>query len=531
VGRQVFYEPVYVIYSVAQSDNNKYGYSREQTGKDVGRDSISPLSSLAPYSCLFFTLPFSVGQDISAVPAAEDDAEADSIDPFRIRVNVSEVRLDVVVVDGRGRPITDLTADDFEVYQDKLPQEVTSSVYINDQTSAAASPAASRKDAPNLPPHSIPGAVPKEEDVRRTIVFVVDTLSMTYEDLHFAKMGLRRFVENQMQPGDLVSIMRTDYGNGVSDRFLSDKRHLNARIDGLYVQLAMADRIYGSQLNALSYGIRALKDMPGRKIIFLVTPEPTIENPFDNFTKPTEDGGSEITPNSERPAMNYFQLYGSRFDRLADEALRAGVVVHLLDAAGLCDPTMNKQCEQRIEKKKMNPLNPLPAKTGGIIVTDNNFFLDGIGKDANNMIAGYYLVSYVPPPNTFDRDAYRPVSIKVKRKGAVVHTREGFYSRINIETDSSASSANPLQNAIFSPFQYNSLNVNMVAGYIKEPKASLTDRRIVVVNGRVVSTIDATPDYVIHSWIHRVHAVKVLGSGIVFPILLELTVAMTGAQV
>ena len=38
-------------------------------------------------------------------------------DDFTITVNVQEVRLDAVVEDWRGRLITDLTAEDFEIYQ------------------------------------------------------------------------------------------------------------------------------------------------------------------------------------------------------------------------------------------------------------------------------------------------------------------------------------------------------------------------------------------------------------------------------
>ena len=49
-------------------------------------------------------------------------AAAQGEDEFRIRIAVEEIRLDAVVVDGRGRQITDLTAEDFEIYQDNQPQ-------------------------------------------------------------------------------------------------------------------------------------------------------------------------------------------------------------------------------------------------------------------------------------------------------------------------------------------------------------------------------------------------------------------------
>ena len=227
----------------------------------------------------FYNLPFSIGQDIPSTTEMESDTESGALDPLRISVGVSEVRLDVVVVDSRGRPITDLTADDFEVYQNKLPQEVKSSVYISGQSNVSASPVASRKDAPNLLPSSVPATILKEEDVRRTILFVVDNLSMYGEEglrnLYDAKkMTIGHFLEKQMQPGDLVAVMHTGYGNSALNMFSSDKKQISMRADSIPNQGFtggcygdFASMIYDNQLLTLSYSIRALKDMPGRKIL------------------------------------------------------------------------------------------------------------------------------------------------------------------------------------------------------------------------------------------------------------------------
>ena len=309
---------------------------------------------------LFLRVQFSIAQDFTLSQTSESDAESEPIDPLKITVNVNEIRLDVVVVDNRGRPITDLTADDFEVYQDKLPQDVTSSVYISNQSDASAQPSVSRKDAPNL--LNLPAATLKEEEVRRTIVFVVDNLSMRFDHLYNAKMGIKLFLEKQMQPGDMVAIMRTGYGNSALNMFSSDKKQISMRADAI-PQQGLPDSCYGdfasiiydNQISALSYSFRALKDMPGRKILFFTTSCPSIQSPFDNFTTPVEGGGSVITRESER-AKNPYERYADPFDRLADEALRAGVVVHSLDARGL---TFEKNPDDYSAA-----INPLPAKTG-----------------------------------------------------------------------------------------------------------------------------------------------------------------------
>ena len=233
------------------------------------------------FELLFLNLPFSAGQGVSATREEGEIGEPDSqnpIEPFKISVNVNEVRLDVVVLDKKGNQITDLTAADFEVRQDKLPQDVTSSVYIRNQAAAAASPSISQKGAQNLPKPSEPASSLKEEEVRRTIVFVVDNLAMQPKHLFFAKLSMKNFLEKQMQPGDIVSIIRTGAGNSALQMFLSDKRQLMARIESIPAEgPAFRDgqkepddwqyhRIYDNQLSTLSYSIRAMKDMPGDDI-------------------------------------------------------------------------------------------------------------------------------------------------------------------------------------------------------------------------------------------------------------------------
>ncbi len=45
------------------------------------------------------------------------------------------------------------------------------------------------------------------------------------------RLALRKFVEEQMQDGDLVAIVRTGAGIGALQQFTSDKRMLLAAVD------------------------------------------------------------------------------------------------------------------------------------------------------------------------------------------------------------------------------------------------------------------------------------------------------------
>lgn len=424
-----------------------------------------------------------------AIGQEKEIANAAAAEHFKIQVTAGEVRLDAVVLDKKGRPITDLSASDFEVFQDESPQEIVSSVYVTSQSGPGA-PTVSR----NLP--QLPTPALERKDVRRTIIFVLDDVSMSYEHLNYARTALKNFVEKQMQPGDLVAILRTSYGNSALQMFLSDKKQVLARIDTMrwgtnagFVSiknkvLTAKDEeninvehiddlkyfpVYDNQLSTLSYSIRALKDMPGRKVVFMMTALPSLINPPPKYIS---DSPREPWARETELKTNYYNLYGNRFSRLADDALRAGVVVNSLDIRGVRE-FGDPQDPDRYYEDWANGLNPLPAKTGGVYVENSNFFVDGIGKEANNIMQGYYLLSYVPPATTFKanrKEIYHQIKIKVKRKGAIVHTRDGFYGKTESET-TAATPKDRLIAAIFSPFRYTDLDVNLASGFIEDPNA------------------------------------------------------------
>ena len=470
---------------------------------------------------LFLCLPFSTGQGIPATSAEENASEADSIDPLKIKISVNEVRIDVVVLDKKtGNPVTELTAADFEVFQDNKRQEIKSSVYVGNRPDADAHSAIAQKSSPDL--LLTQAAALKKEDIGRTIVFIVDDLAMEAVYGFYTKMALRGFVEKQMQSGDMVSIIRTDYGNRALNMFQSGKREVLARIDALpwvsrgwYDDLLTPDYIdrrdkrismdetrkamlalyYDNQISTVSYGIRGLRDMPGRKIMNILTP---------------------LTMN---PEPEVYERYRNSYDKLADEALRAGVVINFLDIGGLknkinpivADASMSSgevdfrlmiskplspngsvgsvsrffdQQARTMRNSRMEERNFLAQRTGGIIIEDSNFFLDGIGREVENLMAGCYLITYVPPHGTFEtrgqKDIYRRLKVSVKRKDVVVHTRDGFFGRLKSDPDVDSTKQAPLIDAIYFPYKNDSLNIDFAAGYTRNPKG----------------------DYLVRSWTH-----------------------------
>jgi VWFA-related protein len=508
---------------------------------------------------------------------------------FKIQVSVEEVRIDAVVLK-KGKQVVDLTAKNFEVYQDGQLVQLTSCKYVNDQLAPAAQPSVAKsaalkpKDSRKLPP--IPMVKLTRDSVRRAVIFIVDDISMDFTNLYHARMGLKKFAEAQMQQGDLIAIFRTSYGNSAIQVFTSDKRELLARIEavewgpnaGRVLSEDELNPVYESQSSTINYAIKALKDMPGRKELVVITAQPQLGggvagSPADTFT--------------------YESRYKAQFDKLADDALRAGVVIHLLDIRGVEVEDMSSLAASNASNSSGNsgspvsltpmmtssmsgalgmsgggmgggmmssgsssggagnsgyqPLNPqgptrinsnggmslgsisnlggaggmnggmggmpigggmysrgytpgrnnqrlisAPEKTGGFFIQNKNFFLNGLGG-VEEHLKGYYLLSYVPAPNTFSsaqKDAkYHRISVLVNQKGLDVHTRDGFLGVTETPEQASNEVPNALRDAIFSPFQNSDLKLSLSSGYANFPQKGYMMRAWVHMEGKSLEIV------------------------------------------
>src|SRR5205823_13012047 len=77
----------------------------------------------------------------------------------------------------------------------------------------------------------VPRTALRPEQIRRTIALVVDDLSLSFESAYQTRRALKKFVDEQMQEGDLVAIVRTGAGIGALQQFTSDKAMLYAAIE------------------------------------------------------------------------------------------------------------------------------------------------------------------------------------------------------------------------------------------------------------------------------------------------------------
>jgi VWFA-related protein len=120
-------------------------------------------------SILVVLLTFSSFNSINSQTASQQQRQDE---PVRIRAN--EVTLDIVVRDKKGRPVRDLTAADFEVYEDGVHQEIGSFRFVLRQPTEAGNPVATT-GGKTVPAPRIPA--PRDVGSAGVIALVFDRLS------------------------------------------------------------------------------------------------------------------------------------------------------------------------------------------------------------------------------------------------------------------------------------------------------------------------------------------------------------------
>src|ERR1043166_9668046 len=264
----------------------------------------------------------------------------DETDVVRITTNL--VQVDAVITDNHGKLVTDLKPEEVEILEDGHKQKITHFSFNLSETKPPERTANTPRVDQSTP--AIPSAPLRREDVKRTIALVIDDLGLSFESTAFVRRALKKFVDEQMQPGDLVAIVRTSGGIGVLQQFTNDKRQLAAAVDRIKwnalgrggvsafapiqpptpgendvavdqanqdMEEFRRDVFAIGTLGAISYVIKGLKEFPGRKSILLVS---------DGFK----------VWDREDPTKNLQTR--ERLQRLVDEAGRASVVIYTMNA-------------------------------------------------------------------------------------------------------------------------------------------------------------------------------------------------------
>ena len=486
-------------------------------------------SSLALALAFSFLIPatgLSQNRPAPIAPTTQQQTQQDNDDVVRISTNL--VQVDAVVTDKDGRLVTDLRPDEVEIFEDGRPQKVTNFSFVSTESGVAqpitVKPTApADKSAPPVPPVRL-----RPEQVRRTVALVVDDLGLSFESMATVRRALKKFVDEQVQPGDLVAIIRTGGGIGALQQFTSDKRQLYAAVervrwnpagragvsafaalepdlnaeiaaqrpdnnrdedDGRAVQESddldrFREELFAvGTLGAVNYVVRGMRELPGRKSILLVSDGVRI---FDRRD-----------PSRSRRVLD-------ALERLTDLANRASVVIYTMDARGLpylgmtaADNTAGRNMQQiqtALESRSADfsdsqaGLIYLSQQTGGFAIRNTNDLSTGI-KTVLEDQKGYYLIGYRPDESTFDpvtgRRKFHKISLKIKRPGLKHRTRTGFFGITDERAVSQRRTrTEQMIGALTSPFNEGGVRLRLTSIYGNDPKAGSFVRSLIHIEAR-----------------------------------------------
>jgi VWFA-related protein len=323
------------------------------------------------------------------------------------RAGVKLVRVDVTVTGKGDMPVSDLTAADFEVAEDGVPQKVEQLQFVRLD---------GRRPAGDETSLEIRSQDQAEAEAARDDVRVI---ALFLDDYHIDKapqitipmrQALTLFV-NRLWPTDLVAIM--DPLTTLSAlRFTRSKPELLAVINKFEgrqgeifpiksvmeeAQLMRGDirkvraQVTFSALAALTMKLGGMRE--GRKSIIFVSQGP-----------PTYTGSRDGNLQDEMRTI-------------VEAANRGNVAIYPLDPTGL-------SMEMRLGDK--GTLYQLAAETGGRTIVNTNNFAGGLERVFVDNTA-YYVLGYTPT-RTEDDGKYHKITVKVKRSGTRVLARQGYFA-------------------------------------------------------------------------------------------------------
>lgn len=409
-------------------------------------------------------------------------------------VATTAIMVDVVVRDKRGRPITDLTRDDFEILENAVPQTIGSFSIVSRTggigiqvrkrvpgTTTVATSSTAEKDAP-------------AEEHPPITALVFDSLSP--EALSLAQRSALAELPMSGPSDARVGVFTAEPGLRLLQPYTQDVALVRAAVRRVSAageareqaeaerRQQLSDRL--RQLDVLSGGVgvdRPAAFAPGtdnsstaQAIVEaqLANMEMRLLRNFESIDRDHRGFGTasalltviqSLNEHPGRKTIVYFSQglpaspsMQARLDSVVSTANRANVSVYAIDAAGLrpestlletrrelgmgaeerlrqstlpdiSDGPMMRNMERAEDLLRLDPqvgLARLAEDTGGFLVRDTNDLGSAFRRiEEDNRF--HYMLTYSPTNENFD-GKFRTIGIKVKREGAQVFSRKGYFA-------------------------------------------------------------------------------------------------------
>jgi VWFA-related protein len=397
-------------------------------------------------------------------PADPQSSQAPPATPT-FRTDINFVRVDVIVSDRQGNPVADLKQQDFELTEDGKPQAIQTFRLINVTNNATAVGAQAPREIRTLIDEQAEAA---KEDTRIFAIFL-DDYHVRKENSIRGREPIARFIENQLQPTDMVGIMYPltplsdvllthNHGNVASAirsflgrkydytaRNLFEERYVN------YVSTMEAERIRNqvtlSALKGLIVHLGGLRE--GRKSIILVTEGYTNSLPAqaqdaiaaqpDGTPRPPDPiGGTDPRLQSQEFFLKSDLLGDLRL--VYEMANRYNTTFYAVDPRGLTPfefdlsrSNIGMDSDRGVLDNTMDTMRILASETDGRAIVNQNDLDTGLKQIVRDSSA-YYLLGYTTTQNATD-GKFHQINVRVKRPNVQVRARKGYLALTPAEAE------------------------------------------------------------------------------------------------
>jgi VWFA-related protein len=399
----------------------------------------------------------------------------------------------VTVQDKQGRFVPGLTAKDFALTEDGVPQTIRFCEHQNIEEGAQPLPALlpekeqltlyKRLDRTRITPENSSGDRYKN---RRLLALYFDMSTMRPEDQLRALTAAEQFLRTQMTSADLVAILRYQGGSvDILQDFTADRNRLLSILQTMIVGEGQGSKDTIDDASSADTGAAFGQD----------DSEFNIFN-TDRQLSALQTAAKMLGTLSEKKSLIYFasglKLNGidnqAQLHATVDAAIKAGVSFWPIDARGLVaeaplgDATQGSPGNQGIYtgaaarantndlQHSQDTLYALAGDTGGKALFDTNDLTRGITQ-AQHAIADYYILGYYTTDNA-ENGRFRRVKISLTNGAdAALNYREGYFAAKKFSTFNAVDKERQLEDALMLEDPITDLSMAMEIDYFQLNRA------------------------------------------------------------
>jgi VWFA-related protein len=423
---------------------------------------------------------------------------------FSETVEVRITNVEAVVTDRAGKPVRGLTSDDFEIYQDGVKQEITNFDEITEEVPSATMSTVATDAGAGVAAASAPEGPFR----RRLITVLVDDASLTMSGRNAVLPQLRKFLTEQVRPGDAVGIMTWKNSLQVELEPTGDRAAIVAAVDrlasrapnphagwraeleremfgminasksmggpppissGIAISASHASRLSTAmrqKVAAIQSVISAMRGMDGRKVLVVLT-QSLSRNPGEEAFQFLDSirehflGANAFNPLSE---SRIYEL-SNVVSEIASAANGAGITLYPIHAGGKglgindIDASESLHIGMRsvaASDTSMETLHALAEDTGGKALTGSTNWQLAFNTIATDL-STYYSLGYRSSGERQDR--LKNVDVRLKKRGYTVRNRKAVIEKTPQSEMSDAVMAN-----LFYTSPANALEVKATTG-------------------------------------------------------------------